>query len=552
MLSFLTISIISILIAGVGIYGLRSLETGMVHMLSKMDTLPYITTAEVNLSSMQSAAQDALIYYEDPTKVQADEKSISTYTAAYTKNDDLIEQNISDAAERDKIKAARELFNGTYANEVKEILQYARSGDRDNASQKMQDAQATFGKLSAAYNGYMTSSLNSAVEENGTLSGIASILLMVLIAVAALGLCGSVFLGLGISRSIGRPVKQLADCAVKFSHADLSAHVDYASKNEIGMLAQSLNTAFGSLRNIVDAISSLLLCMSQGDMSMERVASFEGDFQPISQALNTILASLNDMFKAVRVSAEQVDSGARQVSDGAQALAKGAGEQSGSVQELSSSIEGISQKIRDNSGEITTMYESMQVAMQNVEESNQHMKRLLAAIEKIETSSAEIGKIIRVIDNIAFQTNILALNASVEAARAGEAGRGFAVVAEEVRNLAGKSAEASKQTTGLIETSRKMVKEGSETAQLTAQALSEASEKIQAVNSAIQKIEQASAAQSDAATQIVRSVEKVSAVVQTNSATAEQSAAASEELSAQADTLRTELAKVKLRKAAAE
>lgn len=547
MVSFLTISGISILIAAVGIYGLRSLETGMGHTLTKMDSLQYIATAEVSLSAMQSAAQDALINYENPERVQADQKSIDSDSQSYIKNDDWLERNTAGGTERDAIKAARNLFNQTYSDQVKSIIQYAHSGDSANASQTMKEAQTTFNQLSKTYSDYMTSSLNAEVQENGRLSGIASILLRVLLIVAILGLCGSIFLSLKISGSIGRPVRQLADCAQKFSRADLSAHIEYASKNEIGVLAQSLNTAFGSLRDIVDRISALLLRISQGDMSMEHIEDFKGDFSPISEALNKILASLNSMFTTVRASAEQVDGGAKEVSGGSQALAKGTSQQSASIQELSSSLEEITKKIHDTSDEITKIYTFMQTAMQNVEESNQRMDRMLTAIGNIETSSSEIGKIIHVIDSIAFQTNILALNASVEAARAGEAGRGFAVVAEEVRSLAGKSAEASKQTTGLIDASEKMVKEGSETARLTAQSLAEASEKIRSVNDAIRKIEQVFAAQSGSVTQITRSVEKVSAVVQTNSATAEESAAASEELSAQADTLRKELTRIVLR-----
>ncbi|MGX8702564.1 methyl-accepting chemotaxis protein [Caproiciproducens sp.] len=548
-LSFLIVSLINVLVAGIGIFGLRTLEVGMSNTLARMYSLPDITTAEVSLSNIQTTAQDALINYENPGIVQADQAKIDSYLQNYV--DCLMKNKINDMTGQSKIDSAENLFN-TYENQVKQTMQYVSSGDRTNASRTMQETQRTFSQLSGVYDIYMSDSLNSAVQENARLTGTASILLIVLVIAAVVGLVCSLFLGMRIARSIGKPVRQLAECAVRFSHADLNVHVDYTSKNEIGVLAQSLNTAFESLRSIVSRISTVILRMAQGDMAIEEIDDFEGDFHPISEAINQIVASLNDIFKTVSDSAEQVDSGAKQVSDGSQELAHGASEQAGSVQELSIAIEEITQKIRDNSGQISAMATFMQTATHNVEESTKRMDQMLAAIGNIKKSSAEIGKIIQVIDSIAFQTNILALNASVEAARAGQAGRGFAVVAEEVRNLAGKSAGAAKQTTVLIETSEKMVKEGSETAQLTAQSLTEASEKIRSVNEAIRKIEEVSSAQSDSVARIATGIGKVSTVVQTNSATAEESAAASEELSAQANTLRAELGKVRLRGTLAE
>ena len=166
------------------------------------------------------------------------------------------------------------------------------------------------------------------------------------------------------------------------------------------------------------------------------------------------------------------------------------------------------------------------------------MNDLAEAIKEISQSSEHTKKIINTIEDIAFQTNILALNAAVEAARAGSAGKGFSVVAEEVRNLAGKSSEAAKNTTTLIESTVAAIERGRELADKAVAEMDETSEATQKVLEFNTDISQAANSAADSMTQISSSVEQISSVVQTNSATAEQSAAASEELSGQSQILK--------------
>jgi methyl-accepting chemotaxis protein len=173
----------------------------------------------------------------------------------------------------------------------------------------------------------------------------------------------------------------------------------------------------------------------------------------------------------------------------------------------------------------------------SAEKGSAQMDEMMVAVKEINQSSQSISKVIKVIDDIAFQTNILALNAAVEAARAGQHGKGFAVVAEEVRNLAAKSAEAAKDTSGLIASSMEKAELGAKIAEETASSLAEIVSGINESNQLVSDIALSSEAQSHGISEVNSGIDQVAAVVQMNSATAQESAASSIELSGQSDVL---------------
>ena len=316
-----------------------------------------------------------------------------------------------------------------------------------------------------------------------------------------------------VIRLVRKLLSPLYDIAVKvegFSRGDFSVDLKNDSDDEIGLLAASVRGTIQSLKDIA--------------------------------------ASLNDTLGRIYESADQVSEGAAQLSFGAQSLSLGAAEQAGAIENLAAAIHEVSNQVDHNAGNAKAASDKSKELGGEILEQNQQMKKLIAAMDEIRKNSGEIGEIIRVIEDIAFQTNLLALNAAVEAARAGDAGRGFAVVAEEIRSLAGKSAEASKSTAELIEKSVRSVKHGAGIADTAAQALETVAQESVKMTDTVDRISKASAEQSRSITEITRNITQIASVVQTNSATAEESAAASEELSSQAQLLKDYVSRFQLDK----
>ena len=235
--------------------------------------------------------------------------------------------------------------------------------------------------------------------------------------------------------------------------------------------------------------------------------------------------------------AEQVSSAAGQVSGSSQSLAQGASEQAASLEETSASSEEMSSMTRKNSENSQQAAQFMTAVNQRVVEANRTLAGMMTSMQEIGASSNKISKIIRVIDEIAFQTNILALNAAVEAARAGEAGMGFAVVADEVRNLAQRSAQAARDTAGLIEESILKSADGSTRLGEVAVSIQAITDGATKVKTLVDEVEASSREQAQGIEQIAKAVAQMDEVTQRTAASAEESASASEELNAQSRAL---------------
>jgi hypothetical protein len=251
-----------------------------------------------------------------------------------------------------------------------------------------------------------------------------------------------------------------------------------------------------------------------------------------------VAAPLKRMAARLLNQAGLVKAAAGQISAASTTLAQGASQQAASLEESSASLEEMAAMTRTNAQHVGQASELARLTRAAADRGSAEMKAMATAMESIKVSSDDIAKIIKTIDEIAFQTNILALNASVEAARAGEAGMGFAVVADEVRNLAQRSAQAAKETAGKIEGAIAKTAQGVDMSTKVAQALQQIVQTVRQVDELVAEVANASREQTQGIGQINTAVSQMDKVTQSNAANAEESAAAAEQLNAQAETLK--------------
>lgn len=228
-------------------------------------------------------------------------------------------------------------------------------------------------------------------------------------------------------------------------------------------------------------------------------------------------------------------------------MSQGAARQELSINGLVSNITDITGQITNSAARCKDAGELVDRAMGYAVEADRKMEQLSAATKNIAESSEQIGSIVKTIEDIAFQTNILAINASVEAARAGEAGKGFAVVSGEVRSLASKSAQAAQNTGVLISRSTNDVKLGTESTLDAISAMQVIGECVQSIKALMDEIRLASAQQSEMIVSVENRIREVSKVIESNSAAAEKSAEVSNELSGQAKTLNQLIGRFRIR-----
>ncbi|MEY8355203.1 methyl-accepting chemotaxis protein [Lachnospiraceae bacterium 54-53] len=457
--------------------------------------------------------------------------------------------NQSSSARENDIAQLRDLLSqaGTAREEISELLKNPSKANDDKAYELYQTSYLpVYEQAQTILFSFSSIQQQFAAAQKQEAQDLMSSAWLMLALSLGISLLLAVIITYGIRKSILVPVKEIDLVYREISKGNLNAQITYEGRDELGSMAGNIRNSNAVITAYIHDITEKLNLLAQGDMRFSVDLDYIGDFKAIKQAILKTVSSLNRTLILIDTAAGQVNTGTEQVSAGAQELAAGSTEQASSVEELSASITSITAQAEENSENVKKAAQYVEQTSQNVKNGGAHMKQLTEAMDNIGSASDQITNITKVIEDIAFQTNILSLNAAIEAARAGTAGKGFSVVADEVRNLAAKSAEAAKQTAELIQHSVSAVEEGTQITRKTAQILADIDETTGLINVIVNKINAASSEQATSIEQIRIGLEQVSAVIQTNAATAEENSAASEEMSAQANTLRDEVGKFRL------
>jgi len=337
------------------------------------------------------------------------------------------------------------------------------SSDLNYATMYMGTADESFQRLNGSLHDLLNLEEKLSQERYDSSLGSFSAALKIFILVLGVAIVLSVLISLLTARLITSPVGKTMRVIQRIAEGDLTQEIELTSRDEIGQLAQSVNT----------------MRMKMGETVGQSVAMSQG-------------------------------------------LSEAASAQAASLEETSSSLEEMTSQTKQTAGNAAQANNLMSTAQQIIEKANVSMSELTGSMKEIAAGSEQTQKIVKTIDEIAFQTNLLALNAAVEAARAGEAGAGFAVVADEVRNLAIRAAEAAKNTSGLIEDIVKKIRNGEKLVGVTNEAFKEIMGSSGKVVQLIAEIAGSSQEQSLGIDQISRAVAEMNNLTQQNAAGAEE------------------------------
>ncbi|SMC58853.1 methyl-accepting chemotaxis protein [Rhizobium sp. RU36D] len=301
-----------------------------------------------------------------------------------------------------------------------------------------------------------------------------------------------------------------------------------------------------SVKNVVDALGLGLNRLSEGDLSVRIDVPFEGDLDKLRADFNNVTERLQQVMSDITGNTNSIQANSQQMRSAADDLARRTEQQAASLEQTSAALDQITVTVRNATSRAEDASHMVDNAKTYAEKSGAVVSDAMAAMERIESATGEIGKIINVVDEIAFQTNLLALNAGVEAARAGDAGKGFAVVAQEVRALAGRAADAARDIKALVGKSNVEVKTGVELVTATGEALHRIGEDVARINEHVKSIVTSARDQSIGLGEINSSVSQMDQVTQQNAAMVEQTNAASHTLASDAEALTRLVAQFKI------
>ena len=419
---------------------------------------------------------------------------------------------------------------------------YAASGDSKNATALMYSDDYLSGEaeVQKQYKIFYDSIVNRTDKEMVGAIEIASATQILSIVLLIPSIFFVLLMMLFVKKELMKPIIAIKETMTSLAEGQLSeTKIDLpVNETEVGRAVAAIKGMNYRLKTIIQDLQNLLFAMADGNFRVESGCKemYVGEYGNIYNALDRIHSKLKETLQGIGVASTEVSSSAQEMSHGSEILAQGSAQQASSLEELSATVSTVSDQIKSNAANAESASDLSRITEEELKESSSEMNALSLSMNEINGTAQQISNIIQTIDDIAFQTNILALNAAVEAARAGESGKGFA---DEVRNLAGKSAEAAKDTTVLIENTVRSIREGTEMADRAAASLEKLVKSSRQMNAKILEIAEYSGQQSNSVSEIAQGLEQISSVVQNNSATAEESAATSAKLSDQSKAMDT-------------
>lgn len=530
--AFAVIILLCVVIGGLGVYGLNRVNQAGEEMYNKnMVSLLHIGNIRANYQSQRALTRTLMIcgnnsqeYQDTLALMQQAENEMENHISLYRPT--IVSGDVEDSESFEKFV---EIYGTDFANLKNEVYQMGDTIDQDDVNSFLDSGRTISSQVEEKLDYCLernTSHATALMEDNQAAYRNFIILEASMLLIAIILAATIVF---RLNHSIVGPIKAMVGAANNIADGKVDVEIPDAGNDEVGLLAES----FRVMAENVKEQTVTLGYIAQGDLTKEIAVRSEYDM--IGNAIADCAASLNRTMLDISAAAGQVSIGADQVSESSQQLAQGASEQATAIEQLSSSIYEISLNTKESAQTAEMAAELFDAITQRAQESSDLMGEMMQAVEEINVASADISKIMKLMSDISFQTNILSLNAAVEAANAGEHGRGFAVVANEVRNLAAKSAQAAADTDTLIASSMEKARLGASIAQKTNDALHTIVDDIVHSVQHVNDIAKATSEQSISIEQVNIGIDQVSQVINMNSATAEQSAMAAEEMSSMAD-----------------